>query len=132
MTYRHSLTTMRTLKSVELHSTAHSSDKLYRIQIVEVSGGFIVNFQYGRRGTQLNSGGTKTRQPVSESEARRIYEQLKASKVHGPSSYRVLKEEEAPPSSPSPPPSAVAPPDFSPLLSQLRQQSGPTNESLFW
>jgi bifunctional non-homologous end joining protein LigD len=62
-------------KSVSLYYKEGSSDKEYHIQLVEVQGGNLVNFQYGRRGGTLNSG-TKTLVPVSIVAAEQVYNKL--------------------------------------------------------
>lgn len=56
-----------------------ASDKVYQVQIVEEGDGFLVNFQYGRRGAGLMSG-TKTNDPVPEAQALKIFQQLVNSK----------------------------------------------------
>ena len=65
---------------VSLYFQQGSSDKEYHIQLEEVDGGYVVNFQYGRRGSALKSG-TKTVEPVSLPEAQKIYDKLLNSKV---------------------------------------------------
>ena len=65
---------------VSLYFNQGSSDKEYHIQLQEVDGGYIVNFQYGRRGSSLKAG-TKTPAPVSLPEAQKIYDKLINSKV---------------------------------------------------
>ena len=60
---------------VSLFFCQGNSDKEYHIQLEEVSGGYVVNFQYGRRGGTLNSG-TKTESAVSKEDAQKIYDRL--------------------------------------------------------
>lgn len=71
------------MKNVTLYysdlAVGGTSDKEYRIQIVKVDGGFVVDFQFGRRGGTLQSG-TKTKHPVSEQEAQDIFDRLLADK----------------------------------------------------
>jgi bifunctional non-homologous end joining protein LigD len=55
------------------------SDKVYQVQLDHVDGGFVVNFQFGRRGSSLQSG-TKTPEPVPYETASRIYGRLLAEK----------------------------------------------------
>jgi bifunctional non-homologous end joining protein LigD len=43
-----------TKESIALYYREGSSDKVYQAALVEVSGGFLVNFAYGRRGSTLN------------------------------------------------------------------------------
>lgn len=63
------------MKNVSLYFCQGSSDKEYHIQLVEATGGYVVNFQYGRRGNALQSG-TKTLVPVSLGVAERVYQKL--------------------------------------------------------
>jgi len=63
-----------------------SSDKEYHAEIVEVAGGNVVNFRYGRRGGTLNFG-TKTSVPVDFAQAKKIFDKLikeKTSKGYTP------------------------------------------------
>jgi bifunctional non-homologous end joining protein LigD len=59
-----------------------SSDKVYNVVIEEVqgSGMYVVNFSYGRRGNSLQTG-TKTNEPVSFSEAEKIFNKLVGEKT---------------------------------------------------
>jgi len=59
-----------------------SSDKVYNVVIEEVqgSGMYVVNFSYGRRGNALQTG-TKTNEPVSFSEAEKIFNKLVSEKT---------------------------------------------------
>ena len=52
-----------------------SSDKEYHAEIVEVAGGNVVNFRYGRRGSSLTAG-TKTSAPVDFAQAKKIFDKL--------------------------------------------------------
>lgn len=65
----------KTKQSSSLFYKDGSSDKEYHVQIVEQGDGFIVPFQYGRRGSTLQTG-VKTTKPVSEAEAVKIYNKL--------------------------------------------------------
>lgn len=66
--------------SVTLYFKSGSSDKVYQASIeASDSGGFTVNVAYGRRGGTLSTG-TKTREPVDNATARRIFEKLLADK----------------------------------------------------
>lgn len=67
------------LQSVSLYYREGSSDKVYHVQLEEVSGGFVVNFQYGRRGSSLQAG-TKTQEPVSRTQAEKVFARLVAEK----------------------------------------------------
>lgn len=66
---------MATKKSASLYFQEGSSDKEYHLQLEEVKGGHVVNFQYGRRGGTLQKG-TKTLVPVSIGAAEQIYDKL--------------------------------------------------------
>lgn len=57
-----------------------SSDKEYHCQVVPQGNGYVVNFQYGRRGSALQSG-TKTPTPVSKEEAEKIFIKLANEKI---------------------------------------------------
>jgi bifunctional non-homologous end joining protein LigD len=63
------------MKSVSLYYREGTSDKEYHIQLEQANGGYVVNFQYGRRGSALKSG-TKTLVPVSIGAANQIYDKL--------------------------------------------------------
>lgn len=52
-----------------------SSDKEYHIQLESVAGGYVVNFQYGRRGSTLKCG-AKTTSPVDLNTAQKIYDKV--------------------------------------------------------
>jgi bifunctional non-homologous end joining protein LigD len=52
-----------------------SSDKEYHVQIQKANEGYLVMFQYGRRGSTLTSG-TKTPKPVTLAKAEAIFEKL--------------------------------------------------------
>lgn len=66
---------MQVIKSVSLFYTEGSSDKVYHTQLCETNGGFVVNFQYGRRNSTLQSG-TKTTEPVPKEKAEKTFEKL--------------------------------------------------------
>ena len=63
---------MKQIQAVRLTFTAGSSDKEYRLHLIEDKGSYVVNFQYGRRNGTLK-GGTKTSSPVSKAEAEKIF-----------------------------------------------------------
>ena len=65
---------------VSLYFQQGSSDKEYHIQLKQQGEGYVVNFQYGRKGKALKAG-TKTATPVSLPEAEKIYNKLLSSKV---------------------------------------------------
>src|SRR5437660_4235166 len=62
-------------QSITLYYRDGRSDKVYQVQLEPQGGGFVVNFQFGRRGSTLQSG-TKTNNPVSYGEAAKIYNRL--------------------------------------------------------
>jgi len=64
---------MNTITKVNLFFKEGSSDKEYGLQLVEATGGYLVNFQYGRRGSTLTPG-TKTPTPVDLATAQKIYD----------------------------------------------------------
>lgn len=56
------------------------SDKVYQVAVVETTGGYHVQFAYGRRDSTLQSG-RKTSKPVARAEAERIATKLVSSKL---------------------------------------------------
>ena len=68
------------MENITLYFRQGSSDKIYQAGIVPQDGGYVVQFQYGRRGSALQSG-QKNPVPVSYDEAKAIYDKLVASKV---------------------------------------------------
>jgi len=66
-------------KSTILYFREGTSDKEYHIQLEKSGSGYVVNFQYGRRGGPLQEG-TKTPTPVSLPAAEIIFEKLKHEK----------------------------------------------------
>lgn len=66
---------MKKVKSARLTFTEASSDKEYQLHLVEDNKLFIVNFEYGRRNGTLKSG-TKTKSPVSQDEAEKIFDKI--------------------------------------------------------
>lgn len=63
------------IKSVDLFYQEGSSDKVYFLQIEELTGSYFVNFSYGRRGNAMQIG-TKTNSAVSKDEAEKIYQKI--------------------------------------------------------
>jgi bifunctional non-homologous end joining protein LigD len=77
---------MNAIAKTSLYYSEGSSDKEYHAEIIEVSGGNVVNFRYGRRGASLTAG-TKTSAPVDFAQAKKIYDKLvkeKTSKGYTP------------------------------------------------
>jgi bifunctional non-homologous end joining protein LigD len=67
-------------QSVSLYYRSGSSDKVYHARIEAADGGgFMVNITYGRRGATLSTG-TKTKAPVDNASAVRIFEKLVSEK----------------------------------------------------
>src|ERR1700735_2370293 len=71
---------MQTLEQPKLENTTlyfkdGTSDKVYQCAIEPAGERFVVNFQYGRRGSTLNTG-TKTNVPVDYDDAKRIFDKL--------------------------------------------------------
>jgi len=58
------------IQSISLYYREGGSDKVYHVQLREVGGGYVVNFQYGRRRSTLQTG-NKTSTPVTRTEAER-------------------------------------------------------------
>lgn len=68
-------------ESIDLFFQEGGSDKEYHIQLVDLQDGtYVVNFQYGRRGSSLQSG-TKTTTAVPLAQAEKIYASLKREKM---------------------------------------------------
>lgn len=77
---------MNAITTASLYYTEGGSDKEYHTEIVEVAGGNVVNFRYGRRGAALTAG-TKTSAPVDFAQAKKIFDKLvkeKTSKGYTP------------------------------------------------
>ncbi len=70
----------RVVKSIHLAYHDGTSDKVYNVQLVESSGGWEVNFQYGRRGKTLIEGTKTNGHSVALHLARQIYNELVDSK----------------------------------------------------
>lgn len=69
----------KTHQQVSLYYSEGGSDKVYHAQIQEVDGGFVVNFQYGRRGSSLQCG-SKTSTPVDFGKAQKVFDKVVAEK----------------------------------------------------
>jgi bifunctional non-homologous end joining protein LigD len=95
------------IRSTSLGFQEGSSDKVYHVQVESYRAGFIVNFQFGRRGGTFQSG-TKTRKEVPQDEAIAIYEGVIAEKVA--KGYTVLTTAAAAPKAAPIPNPAIAPP----------------------
>ncbi|QRN98892.1 hypothetical protein JRI60_07630 [Archangium violaceum] len=122
---------MKLLEQVVLVFQEGKSDKVYEVDLLEVSPGqCVVNFRYGRRGTSLKDG-SKTSVPVPQAEARRVFDKLVQSKLD--SGYMRGGAPGTPVAPPAPrapappPPKEEAPAGLSPrestLLRQLQQET---------
>lgn len=67
------------LPSLTLRFCEGSSDKVYQAQIVPQGEGYVVNFQYGRYGTALQTG-CKTPVPVTLEAAKKVFSKLASEK----------------------------------------------------
>ncbi len=67
-------------QQISLYYKEGTSDKVYHVQLEPAGSGFVVNFQYGRRGGTLQTG-TKTASPVTRDKGQSIYDKLVAEKT---------------------------------------------------
>ena len=73
---------MKLIKQAVLEYRDGKSDKVYEVDLCEVAAGqFVVNFRYGRRGSNLRDG-TKTALPVDRTQAEKVFDKLVASKIN--------------------------------------------------
>ena len=71
---------MKLIKQSKLFFKEGNSDKIYEIDLCEISPDqYIVNFRFGRRGSVLKEG-TKTDRPISLSSAESVFETLESEK----------------------------------------------------
>ena len=68
------------MENIILYFKRGSSDKVYQTSIAPKGGGYVVQFQYGRRGSALQSG-QKNPMPVPYDQAKSIYDKLVAEKT---------------------------------------------------
>jgi bifunctional non-homologous end joining protein LigD len=66
---------MEIIKYSRLFFKEGTSDKIYEIDLVKDSGGYLVNFRFGKRNTKLQNG-TKTTTPIELNRAESIFEKL--------------------------------------------------------
>ena len=72
---------MRLIQQRKLYFQEGTSDKVYEVDLCEAGEGeFVVNFRYGRRGSNLKDG-TKTVFPVGLEEAQQVFNKLVESKI---------------------------------------------------
>ncbi len=66
---------MKLVCQTKLHFREGNSDKVYEVDLCEIGEKFVINFRYGRRGTELKEG-VKTPNPVNLAEAEKIFQKL--------------------------------------------------------
>lgn len=66
---------METIKTIKLAFKEGTSDKVYHVFLVKADGGYLVNFEFGKRDTKPQTG-TKTTSPVDEASAQKIFDKL--------------------------------------------------------
>ncbi len=72
---------MKLIKQTTLHCQEGTSDKVYEVDLCQTGEDrYVVNFRYGRRGTNLKEG-TKTTQPVSLTQAQQAFDKLVGEKT---------------------------------------------------
>lgn len=74
------MTSSTGLARASLYYRNGTSDKVYQAAVEQVSGGYVVNFAYGRRGAHLTTG-TKTTLPVDLDTAVGVFEKLVREKM---------------------------------------------------
>ena len=67
-------------EKISLYYRDGGSDKVYHAQLEPKDDGWVVNFQYGRRGAALQSG-SKTAKPLAFAKAKAAYDKIVAEKV---------------------------------------------------
>lgn len=98
---------MKLLRQTKLAFQEGKSDKVYEIDLCQVGENqYVVNFRYGRRGSNLKDG-SKTTLPVTLDKAEKIFDDLAASKKK--KGYWDIKD--GPPMAPPPPPPTQKPRD---------------------
>ena len=81
---------MKLIRQSKLELQEGNSDKVYEVDLCKAGeGDFLVNFRYGRRGSNLRDG-TKTVFPVSLTQAESIFDKLVSEKTR--KGYRVSEE----------------------------------------
>lgn len=66
---------MHLVRQTKLHFKEGNSDKVYEVDLCEINGKYLVNFRYGRFGTELKEG-SKTASPVELAEAEKVFQKL--------------------------------------------------------
>jgi len=94
---------MNLIRKARLFFKEGKSDKVYEVDLCRLSQGrYVVNFRYGRRGSNLREG-TKTTEPVDRQQAEEIYDSVVVSKInkgYQDTDKQVDVSEEAPASPP--------------------------------
>lgn len=67
-------------EQISLYFSQGNSNKEYHVQLTAQGNNFVVNFQYGRRGSALKAG-TKTATPIAYAAAKEIYDELVKEKM---------------------------------------------------
>ena len=117
-------------ENVSLHYQDDRSDKVYHVQVEPKGKGYVVNFQFGRRGSTLQTG-SKTPKPVSLDEALKIRERLVREKLG--KGYQVMNG--AAHAAPVPPTEAAPRTDYpAELLTEIpdAQLIGLLRDDRFW
>jgi len=116
------------IHNISLFFQEGTSDKEYHLQVETQNGGYVVNFQFGRRGKHLQTG-SKTPQPVPHEEALEIRDAVLREKLNKGYLYFPHSQRPAPASAPAPStskrpirrvvnPSAKVHPDFARSLAR--------------
>ncbi len=72
---------MKLIKKTTLHYQQGSADKVYEVDLCEITpGSYVVNFRYGKRGGNLKEG-TKTTKAVTLVKAQQVFDKLVAEKT---------------------------------------------------
>jgi predicted DNA-binding WGR domain protein len=96
---------MKLIKQTNLFYREGSSDKVYEVDLCEVSQNrYVVNFRYGRRGASLKEG-SKTVSAVPLAQAQKLFDELVQSKVK--KGYRELSDQSTAVATPARPARAV-------------------------
>ena len=73
---------MKLIRKARLYFKEGNSDKVYEVDLCRLSGErYVVNFRYGRRGTNLREG-TKTTEPVDRQTAEKVFDSIVVSKTN--------------------------------------------------
>lgn len=81
---------MKLVRQTKLFFKEGTSDKVYEVDLCEIGGNYVVNFRYGRRGTELKEG-VKTISPVPLAEAEKVFNKLVEEKTK--KGYQIIGEE---------------------------------------